>query len=164
MNLLAIKILIALAALGALTATYLGFVHHERDIGREEVRAEYRAEAARETEASNKESFRRIARQKESQDAYTAEISRARADAAGAAAVAQRLSVRLAQFVAAGRAGATNPATGGERATADDPIGVLADVFSRADRRAGVLAEYADAARIAGLQCERSYDALTVKP
>ncbi|MGE8453556.1 MAG: DUF2514 family protein [Pseudomonadales bacterium] len=29
-----------------------------------------------------------------------------------------------------------------------------------ADRRAGILAEYADAARIAGQACERSYDAL----
>ncbi|MCT9015390.1 DUF2514 family protein, partial [Cupriavidus gilardii] len=32
---------------------------------------------------------------------------------------------------------------------------------SRADRRAGILAEYADAARIAGQACERAYDALS---
>ncbi|MEG1735660.1 MAG: DUF2514 family protein, partial [Comamonas sp.] len=31
----------------------------------------------------------------------------------------------------------------------------------RADKRAGILAEYADAARIAGAGCERDYDALT---
>lgn len=44
---------------------------------------------------------------------------------------------------------------------AEDPIGMLADVLGRLDRRAGVLAEYADAARIAGQACERSYDSLT---
>ncbi|MEF3067065.1 DUF2514 family protein, partial [Pandoraea apista] len=31
----------------------------------------------------------------------------------------------------------------------------------RADERAGKLARFADAAHIAGLACERSYDALT---
>ena len=45
-------------------------------------------------------------------------------------------------------------------ATTGDPIGVLADVLRSADERAGVPAEYADAARIAGQRCERDYDAL----
>jgi hypothetical protein len=38
----------------------------------------------------------------------------------------------------------------------------VADVLGRADERAGELAEYADRARIAGQQCERDYDALTI--
>ena len=42
-----------------------------------------------------------------------------------------------------------------------DAIGVLVDVLGRADQRAGVLAEHADRLRIAGIACERSYDALT---
>jgi hypothetical protein len=37
---------------------------------------------------------------------------------------------------------------------------VLSDMFQRADKRAGELAKAYDAARIAGLACERSYGAL----
>ena len=44
-----------------------------------------------------------------------------------------------------------------------DPLDLLVDVLGRADRRAGDLAEYADRLRIAGVACERSYDALTPK-
>ncbi len=40
---------------------------------------------------------------------------------------------------------------------------LLADMFSRVDKRAGELAEYADRARIAGLSCEGQYDALNKK-
>ncbi len=43
---------------------------------------------------------------------------------------------------------------------AGDPILLLADVLGRADQRAGDLAQYADAARVAGQKCERDYDAL----
>lgn len=42
-----------------------------------------------------------------------------------------------------------------------DALDLLVDVLGRADQRAGELAEYADRLRIAGLACERSYDALT---
>ncbi|WP_425591458.1 DUF2514 family protein [Brenneria nigrifluens] len=38
---------------------------------------------------------------------------------------------------------------------------LLADVLQRADDRAGELAAYADRARVAGLTCERAYDAIT---
>ncbi len=158
------KALILAAILAAVYAAFAAFVHHEREIGREEVRAEYREQAAIDTEINTKESFRRIARQKESQDANVAEVARARADAVAAVAASQRLSVRLAQYVAAARSTSANPALGGERATTEDPIGVLADVLSRADRRAGILADYADAAAAAGRQCERDYDANAVKP
>ncbi len=43
---------------------------------------------------------------------------------------------------------------------AGDPGILLSDVFAVIDEAAGRLAEYADAARIAGEACERSYDAL----
>ena len=79
------------------------------------------------------------------------------ADAFAARAAAGSLQQRVDQFVAAARhpaAAAGSPATG-------DALDLLADVLSRADERAGELAEYADRARIAGQQCERDYDALT---
>ncbi|WP_366942086.1 DUF2514 family protein [Cupriavidus basilensis] len=39
--------------------------------------------------------------------------------------------------------------------------GFDADMLSRAGKRAGLLAEYADAARIVGQACECVYDSLT---
>ncbi len=110
---------------------------------------------------ARREEQRRLFEQAEIANAAKKEADQARADARAADAVAGRLRQRVAQLVAASRAGGDSTATGGSSA-ASDPIGVLADVLERADRRAGVLAEYADAARIAGLACERAYDALTV--
>lgn len=81
----------------------------------------------------------------------------ARADARASDLVADGLRKQLAQYATAIR----RPATTGGSAPAGDPIGVLADVLARADERAGKLAEFADAAHIAGLACERSYDALS---
>ncbi|WP_441623340.1 MULTISPECIES: DUF2514 family protein [unclassified Cupriavidus] len=74
-----------------------------------------------------------------------------------------RLRQRVAGLLAAGRA-AGNPAASGPGPAAGDPLGVLADVLSRADQRAGALAGYADAARFAGQACERGYDALNGSP
>lgn len=58
-------------------------------------------------------------------------------------------------LVAAG----ADAAAAGHQPPADDAVGVLADVLGRADRRAGVLAAFADAAHAAGAACERNYDA-----
>ncbi|WP_354674657.1 DUF2514 family protein [Cupriavidus alkaliphilus] len=41
---------------------------------------------------------------------------------------------------------------------------MLAAVRSRTHQRVGELAEYADRAGIAGLACQRAYDALTLAP
>ncbi|RYF54289.1 MAG: DUF2514 family protein [Comamonadaceae bacterium] len=62
----------------------------------------------------------------------------------------------------AARAAREDSATLRASAAAYDPIGVLAEVLIRIDGRAGRLAEIADASRIAGQLCERSYDALIV--
>lgn len=155
------KLAAAAVVAAALAAVFGWFVHTQRDVGREEVRAEIRRQAAIDTETNTKESFRRIARQKENQDANVAEVARARADADGAAAARERLQVRLDRFLAAARRAPADTAAGGQRAPADDPIGVLADVLRRADERAGILAGYADAAAAAGRQCVRDYDALS---
>ncbi|MGH6627704.1 MAG: DUF2514 family protein [Burkholderiaceae bacterium] len=93
-------------------------------------------------------------------NAATKEAESARADARDADAAAERLRVRVAQLIAAARV-AGNTAAPGTSSAAGDPLDVLANMFSRLDRRAGELAGYADAARIAGQACERSYDALT---
>ncbi|WP_353506416.1 DUF2514 family protein [Variovorax sp. J31P207] len=85
-----------------------------------------------------------------------------------AAAAADAVSVRLREQLerlrtAVRRAASTDTAAVSSGPPAGDPIGVLANVLERADRRAGILAEYADRARIAGLACERSYDALILQ-
>lgn len=81
-------------------------------------------------------------------------------DAARADAAAGQLQQRIAATAARARQAACHPAALVDGAPADDPIGVLADVLGRADARAGVLAEFADQAHIAGTACERQYDAL----
>lgn len=86
--------------------------------------------------------------------------AQARADAAAAGAVADRLRRQIAALTARGGAPSGGTATAPAGPPAGDPIGVLADVLERADRRAGILAEYADTARSAGLACERAYDSL----
>ncbi len=84
-------------------------------------------------------------------------LDRARVRAAG-----ESVRLRDAAAAAAERARTACPAgtTAALGATADDPIGVLAYVLGRADERAGILADFADRSRIAGLACEREYDAV----
>lgn len=160
------KLLILAAIASAVVGAVAAYNHWQREIGREEVRAEIREQAARDTEANTKETFRRIARQKENQDVQTAEMAQLRTAAAGAAAASERLQVRVNRLVAAARRAAANLTAGGERAPVDpgDPIGVLADVLGRADKVAGIMGAFAWESRLRGLQCERDYDALTGKP
>ena len=97
----------------------------------------------------------KVERQTEIANAATKDAEQARADARTADAASDRLRQRIADLVASARA-SYPPAPAGS-APAGDPLGVLADVLSRADQRAGILAE---SARIAGQACEQSYDAL----
>lgn len=126
--------------------------------GKAQVRSEWNAEKAEQARQAAAETLRRLNAQQEIQHVHDQELALAHRDAAAAHAAAGRLSDQLAAFVAAARR--RDPAASGNSAPAGDPIGVLADVLRGADQRAGVLAAYADAARIAGLQCERAYDAL----
>lgn len=116
--------------------------------------AEKHAEAVEQARAEER---RRVLVVQEVADAAQTQLDQAQADAGRARDAAERLRQRVAQLVAAAR----NPTAPRPGQAADDPIGVLADVLGRADQRAGVLAEYADRARIAGHACERAYDALT---
>lgn len=86
-----------------------------------------------------------------------ADRDRARADAGRAA---DRLR-NAANAIARTCEGASTADVG---APTGDHIGVLADVLGRADKRAGELADIADARYIAGRACERAYDALITKP
>ncbi|KQO38105.1 hypothetical protein ASF19_20230 [Acidovorax sp. Leaf84] len=92
------------------------------------------------------------------------QIAAAQADADGARRASDGLRQRIASLVAEARGRAAGAGAAPAVEATGDPIGVLADVLGRADERAGILAAYADKARIAGQSCERDYDALTEPP
>lgn len=105
------------------------------------------------------EEQRRTAAQTEIANVATKDAETARRDARAAGAASEQLRQRVAALVREyARPG--DPASASGSAPAGDPIRMLADVLGRADRRAGILAEIADASRIAGLACERAYDSL----
>jgi hypothetical protein len=105
-----------------------------------------------------------IFKQQENRDEkFQAEITRARADAATAGTSAERLRQRFAALAASAASNRTcvaGPAAPAGSAPAHASADLLSDVQRRIDEAAGLIAAYADAARPAGLLCERDYDAL----
>lgn len=92
-------------------------------------------------------------------DAKHAETARlaARADADRAA---ERLRTALATIRVHSRdAASANPPPAGQCPPADDTLGLLIELHSRLDSRAGAISEFADAAHAAGLRCEAAYAA-----
>ena len=96
---------------------------------------------------------------KEAKDGQT-RIDLARHDADGARNERDRLLTDVARYRTAARA-TQHSGTPIAGPTTGDALDLFANLFSRADARAGELAEFADTAHAAGLTCERSYDALT---
>ena len=106
------------------------------------------------------ETQRRVDEQQEVIRNAEKQQAQARADALAADAAAGRLRDRAAQLAAAcGPAGPHPAPPGAGEATAGAGL-VLADVLGRSDDTSGELATAFDAARGAGLACERAYDAL----
>ena len=87
-------------------------------------------------------------------------LSRANTDRNNAVLTSTRLQERVSALVSEARRASQNPSIKSSVEATEDPIGVLAELRSRADERAGILAEYGDKARIAGESCERDYNAL----
>lgn len=166
-----IKLAILAAIVSALAGFYAWRVHVERDIGRDEVRAEWnkanlaQADVDLAAAASNaRQTLRRLESQQENQRVQNLELAAAYRDAAADRHAADQLREQNAVVAKQWRDTLRDSPAVTDREAAADAIGVLADVLGRADRRAGVLASYADAARAAGLKCERDYDAVTAKP
>lgn len=84
-------------------------------------------------------------------DALAADLAASRAAADGLRAAAASAARRACPSAASADAGAGQ----------SDPLAVLIDVLGAVGERAGIYAEAADRARIAGLACEKAYDALT---
>ena len=117
------------------------------------------AERAYSELARSEELRRQAAINEVSQNAQT-EIDRARADAAAAHAAADSLRDQAQRLAAAAGKTCSNPRPAAAGKAAGSPGLVLADVLGRADDAAGELAAALDRSRIAGLACERAYDAL----
>jgi chromosome segregation ATPase len=135
-----------------------------REAGRQEVRSAMQTKALEESQANARETLRRMERQQENQHALNQALAAARRDAARADAVAERLREQAASAARQWRDALRDSPAGGVCQAAGAAITVQADVQRRLDQAAGELASYATAARIAGLKCERDYDALTVNP
>lgn len=89
------------------------------------------------------------------------QIAAARADAHRAGGAARQLQQQLAAYRTAVRAASAAPSASEGGASATDPLDLLADLFGRADARAGDLARIADERGTAGAICERHADAVT---
>ena len=87
-------------------------------------------------------------------------LDAAQADAATARTAAAGLRQQLADYR---NRSACSPATTGGSTSTEDPLFLLSDLLSRADERAGELAEFADRSHIAGRACEAAYDSLRNK-
>jgi len=152
-KLIAVGVLLAL--LGLQTVRIAELKQDASDQRAVDAEARLLADRAQRTE----ERRRTAAVAQEAQDAQT-RIASLEDDLRRAAGAADGL--RAAAAAAAIRARAQSCAAApGPREPSADPIGLLADVLGRIDQRAGDLAEYADRLRIAGVACERSYEALT---
>lgn len=119
-----------------------------------------RAQAAAVSDARAEEQRRTRAQQEIASNAQD-QLNAARADAVAAADVSRRLRQRVDALLAGNAAGNSAATRSGAPDANTDAL--LAELFRRADERAGTLAQDVDAARTAGLACERAYDALTVK-
>lgn len=130
--------------------------------GRAADRAAMAEAAASASMANQAETFRRVVAASEIADETQRLSSRAHADAVGAAGAAVGLRVAVAT-VAARCGAAPGPATASAVSPAASAPGVvLSDVLGRVDDTAGELASALDASFIAGQQCERLSDSVTM--
>jgi len=90
---------------------------------------------------------------------YADDIDSMRADIASSSLAADGLRDELAKYRK--RAACAPAAPGSKDQPGGDPIGVLADLLTRADARAEVYAATADARRATAAVCEAKYDAVS---
>lgn len=156
---------IAAIALGVLLAVQtVRLANAERDHARAVGVFNAAAAAAERKAREQSETYR--AKEKELRDAHDkieretqATLAAANAGADRAVAAGQRLRRELADYLTAHRERATAAAAANQCAPDGPALDLLAELFRRADQRAGELAAIADTARARGNACERAYDA-----
>ena len=118
--------------------------------------------AAQSERAAQEANHRKIEKElRDAQEAHARETAALHIDLGRARDRAHLESVRLRNAANAAavraRAQCAAPTASDLRQAAGDPIGVLADVLGRADKRASILADLADRRGVAGRACEREY-------
>jgi len=121
--------------------------------------AKAQAQRIRDVDAARNEEQRRTDEQRKIADDATKKADAARADATAASDSASKLRVRVAELLAASRSAKDSGITVPGQATGSTDA-LLAELFRRADERAGSLAKDLDASRIAGLACVKAYESL----
>lgn len=126
--------------------------------------ADYRLEVAERDQRAaaqvRQEEQRRAIAQEEARAHAHEERTIADVGAAGADAAGQRLQHEGAKLADTVSCPGTDTAAVARSQAATRAAMVLSDLLARADKRAGELAQAYDRARIAGLACEASYNAL----
>lgn len=155
---------IAVGASALVSAFIAGWYVNGWRMGAEiaEIRRTAAADQIKATYQARAEEQRRVAAQTEIANEAVRQLREAQQSARTADAARRELLARVTALVNASRRPGDPAAVAAGTATGD-PVILLADVLGRADQRAGELAQYADAARIAGQKCERDYDALTLR-
>ncbi|WP_312387767.1 DUF2514 domain-containing protein [Pseudomonas sp.] len=155
-------------ALLALIASYWLVYQHGRTVERAEAdlvsaqrdSGDRLAEVLGERDARAEEQRRAQAQEEARANAHE-ERTIADAGAAGADTAGQRLRDEAGKLAATVSCPGTDTAAIARGQAAARAAMVLSDLLARADARAGELAKAYDRARIAGLTCEASYNALT---
>lgn len=128
----------------------------ERDTRDEAARAENES-AARAREQSYQRAIDKAVQDgQRTIDQLTAAADAERASRNGVQLEADKLAARLAASQAGGHS-----CTAAASAAASRAVMVLADVFKRADERAGELAGYAQDSHARGVTCEQAYDGIS---
>ena len=154
------RILIPVAAFAAgliLAGTVQGWRYGEQIA---DIRAEQAQAVTEAVTQARAEDQRRIKKMEVIANDTRSKLDAANADAATARTAAAGLRQQLADYRQRTRC---SPATTGGSTPAEDPLFLLSDLLSRADERAGELAEFADRAHLAGRACEAAYDSLRNK-
>lgn len=157
-------LVVKLIAGGAAVAIVLGLVgwwsHELEQQGEAKANAAHAAGVIQAQEQARAEEQRRVTAQKEISDETQRMAVRARSDGRGVDAAAGGLRGAVAARLGPGAG--DSPAGPGISATGRKPD-LLADVLGEAEDRLRALALEADERGVAGLGCERKYDALTFK-
>ena len=137
--------------------------HAETRTTHANVHADWQREARRATEAARDEERRRTAQVQKAANEADQARQIAEGHAAGARATARSLQSQLADFAARLRAVSnhSDPAIASPGIQGADALDLLTGMLARHSAELVDVGEFADRLRIAGLTCERSYDALT---
>lgn len=163
------KVWLVLGAIAAAAGVLLGAYQHGVTVTDEKWKGEWNSRNTRDAEAKATSE----AAERSREQAYQQSINKAvqdgqrTIDQATADAAADRTSRNGMQFAVddltrrlAASEASGNSCTAAASKAAARAAAVLADVFKRADERAGDLAEIADQARARGLTCEQAYHGL----